>query len=215
LVEPEQDRRYPIVVEHSDAGQHLDHVTRSTPAAAEAMIAARRRDSQQRRTRVTQAIEVMLANGTPITFTAVARQARVSTWLVHADGVRDAIEHARDRQRTELVAAPPPGRVASQASLHTDLALAREEIKRLRAQIEQLRGKLRLSLGSQLDNLTKTDLIARVDELTDHNRRLLAETHELRRSNDLLTATVAQLEDDLAAARTSLRRMIRVENRPT
>jgi hypothetical protein len=190
-------------------------VTQSFPAGAEAMIAARRRDSHERRSRVTHAIEAMLANGTPITFTAVARQARVSTWLVHADGVREAIEQARDRQRSEPVTPPSPGRAASQASLHTDLALAREEIKRLRAQVEQLRGKLRLSLGTQLDNLTKNDLVARVDELVDHNIRLLAETDQLRGSNDLLTARIAELEDDLAAARTSLRRMIRAENRPT
>ncbi len=182
--------------------------------AAEAMIAARRRDSHERRIRVTQAIEAMLADGTPITFTAVARRAQVSTWLVHADGVREAIEQARDRQRAEPVT-PPTDRAASQASLHTDLALTRDEIKRLRAQVEQLHGKLRRALGTQLDNLTKTDLIARVDELLDHNTRLLAETHQLRSSNDLLTATVAELEDDLAAARTSLRRVIRAENRPT
>jgi hypothetical protein len=190
-------------------------VTHRTPAAAKAMIAARRRDSQERRTRVTHAIEAMLTNGTPITFAAVARHARVSSWLVHAGGVREAIEHARDRQRAEPVVAPPPGRVARQTSLHTDLALAREEIKRLRAQADELRGKLRHALGTQLDNLTRTDLVARVDELTGHNTRLLAETHQLRRDNNLLTATVAQLEDDLAAARTSLRRMIRAENRPT
>ena len=188
-------------------------MTRDAPAA-EAMIAARRRDSHERRTRVTQAIEAMLADGTPITFTAVARQARVSTWLVHADGVREAIEQARDRQRAQPVAAPPAA-APSQASLHTDLTLAREEIKRLRAQVGQLDGKLRRALGDQLDNLTKTDLIARVDELLDHNTRLLAETHQLRSSNGLLTATVAELEDDLAAARTSLRRMIRAENSPT
>jgi len=176
------------------------------------MIAARRRDSHERRARVTEAIEAMLADGTPITFTAVARQARVSTWLVHADGVREAIEQARDRQRAEPVT-PPPVRGTTQASLHTDLALARDEIKRLRAHVEELRGKLRRALGDQLDNLTKTDLIARVDELVDHNTRLLVETHQLRGSNELLTTTVAALEDDLAAARTSLRRMIRAENR--
>ena len=157
----------------------------------------------------------MLADGTPITFTAVARHAQVSTWLVHADGVREAVEQARDRQRTEPVTPPPLGRAASQASVHTDLALARDEIKRLRAQVEELRGKLRRALGNQLDNLTKTDLVARVDELTDYNTRLLAETHQLRRDNDLLTARIAELEDDLAAARTSLRRMIRNENRVT
>lgn len=186
-----------------------------TPQATAAMIAARRRDSHERRARVTQAIEAMLADGTPITFTSVARHARVSTWLVHADGVREALERARDQQRAEPATPPPLGREANQASLRTDLALARDEIKRLRAQVDELRSKLRRSLGNQLDNLTRTDLIARVDELVDHNTRLLAETHQLRASNDVLTARTAELEDDLAAARTSLRRMIRTENRPT
>ena len=44
-----------------------------------------------------------------------------------------------------------------------------DEIKRLRAHIEQLHDKLRRALGNQLDNLTKTDLITRIDELLDHN----------------------------------------------
>jgi hypothetical protein len=188
-------------------------MTHRAPASAEAMIAARRRDSQERRTRVTQAIEVMLTNGTPITFTAVARQARVSTWLVHADGVRDAIEHARQLQQTQPPAPPTPDHAASRASLNTDLALARDEVRRLRAQVEQLREKLRSALGTQLDNLTRTDLVARIDELADHNTRLQAECHQLRCSNDLLTAKVTELEEDLAAARTGLRRMIRSESR--
>ncbi len=107
------------------------------------------------------------------------------------------------------------GQAPRQASLHTDLALARDEIKRLRAQAEELHGKLRLSLGTQLDNLAKTDLVARVDELTDHNARLLAEAHQLHSHNDQLLAQVTELEDDLAAARTRLRRQIRDENRAT
>jgi methyl-accepting chemotaxis protein len=187
---------------------------RREPATA-AMIATRRRDSHERRARVTQTLEAMLADGTPITFTAVARLARVSTWLVHADGVRDAIERAREQQRAELAPPPPHGHAASQGSLRTDIALARDEIKRLRTQIDELRGNLRRALGNQLDNLNRTDLVARVDELVDHNTRLLAETHQLRTSNDVLTTAVAELEGDLAAARTSLRRMIRAENRPT
>jgi len=95
------------------------------------------------------------------------------------------------------------------------LAAVWAEVVALRARVEELHGKLRCALGDQLDNLTRTDLIARVDELVDHNTRLLAETHQVRSSNELLTSRVAELEDDLAAARTSLRRMIRAENRPT
>jgi hypothetical protein len=157
--------------------------------------------------------DTCLTEPVTITFTTAARRAHVSTWLVHADGVRGAVEQAR-QQRAEPVTASPPARTVNQASLHTDLALARDEIKRLRTQVEELRDKLRRSLGDQLDNLARTDLQARVDELLDHNTRLFAETHQLRGSNDLLTARVAESEDDLAAARTSLRRMIRAENSP-
>lgn len=91
--------------------------------------------------------------------------------------------------------------------------LARDEIKRLRAQVEDLLAKMRRALGAQLDSLTKTDLVARIDELTDHNARLLAEAHRLRADNNLLTTRVTKLEDDLAAAGTSLPGVIRTGNR--
>jgi hypothetical protein len=79
-------------------------------------------------------------------------------------------------------------RPPSQACLHTDLALVRDEIKRLRAHTEHLRAKLRRSLGTQLDNLTRTDLVARIDEITDHNTACFAETHQLHGHNNELVA---------------------------
>jgi predicted nuclease with TOPRIM domain len=73
--------------------------------------------------------------------------------------------------------------------------------------------QLRRALGARLDDMAKADLIARVDELTRANNELGTTTEEYRRDNDTLRARITELEDDLTAARTSLRHMIRAENR--
>ncbi|MEV4847027.1 hypothetical protein AB0K20_27870 [Micromonospora matsumotoense] len=59
---------------------------------------ARRLDSLTKRQRVLTVIQEMEAAREPITFAAVARTAHVSTWLVYAEGVREHIEAAIERQ---------------------------------------------------------------------------------------------------------------------
>jgi outer membrane protein TolC len=98
--------------------------------------------------------------------------------------------------------------------LKTDLALARAEITKLRAERHQHQQQLRRALGAQLDSIARTDLAARVDELTRANAELTATTAHQHTVNQTLQAQITTLEDELAAARTSLRRMIRAENRP-
>ncbi|HEY0806046.1 MAG TPA: hypothetical protein VGD84_13310, partial [Pseudonocardiaceae bacterium] len=93
------------------------------PAKTAGMISARHRDSDTKRARVLTTLERMLTEGTPISFAAVARQATVSTWLVYAPGIRDAITDARNRQQTQHLAEPRPD--PEKRGLRTDLALAR------------------------------------------------------------------------------------------
>jgi chromosome segregation ATPase len=182
------------------------------PPRATGMIHARRRDSDTKRARVQATLEQMLGQGTPITFAQVARQAKVSTWLVYAPGIRETIEDARTRQ--QIQGTPEPQPTSSVRDLQTDLALARAEIKRLRTEREQHHHQLRLALGARMDNLAKADLLARVEELTSANTELAASATQHRSDNQALKARVTELEDDLAAARTSLRRMIRANNFP-
>jgi cell division protein FtsB len=185
----------------------------SSGRRAEAMIDARRRDSAAKRDRVLATVERMLADGTPITVAAVARTAGVSTWLTYTPGVRDAVAEARSRQLRTPDGAQ--GHDPAAAGLRTDLALARAEITRLRGERDQQHQQLRLALGARLDNLAKADLLTRLDELTTTNTGLAATADQLRTDNHALHKRVAELEDDLAAARTSLRRMIRAENTPS
>lgn len=185
----------------------------STPQV-DALREARRRDSLTKRARVLQALAELEQRGEAVTFAAVARHARVSTWLVYADGVREHIDTARARQAAQPVTDRRAGRSPSPAGLRTDLELARVEITALRTERDQLRDGMRHQLGRDLDTLTATGMATRIEELTRRNQQLSEQNHQLDADNTTLRRRVTDLEADLAAARTGLRRMIREQNSP-
>lgn len=182
-----------------------------------AMKAARAKNSKDKRRAVLAAVESLEHAGAPITFTSVATTAGVSSWLVRADGIREHIEAARRRQVDHDVVAPlaVPGRhhQATPASLRTDLTIAQEQIKVLRAERDKLTQRLRLHLGAEIDGPDRVVLIDRVAELEAVNRRLVAEHEGRQVQADIAGRRVHELEDELIAARESLRRVIRSENR--
>lgn len=179
---------------------------------AEVLKAARQRDSADKRGRVLKAVQDMLRDNRRITFAAVAREAGVSSWLVYAPGLRERIDQARVRQAARGHQDQQSGRKVSTVSEQTDLLLARQEIKRLRTENSQLRQQARVHLGKQVEQLGNHDLVDRVNELTEENLRLSAAERQATTENKELRQRVTELEDDLAAVRTSLRRMIRDEN---
>jgi hypothetical protein len=78
-----------------------------------------------------------------------------------------------------------------------------------------LKEAMRRQLGRQLDQIGAADLIARINELTAQTELHRLEADRLRIENDALNGRLVQAEDDLTAARTSLRRMIRARNAST
>jgi hypothetical protein len=184
-----------------------------------ALKAARAKDSNDKRRRVLQTINTMQTAGQPITAAAVATAAGVSTWLVYADGIREHLDAARTRQRQAVDGNPPSAdpstgqQPVTAAGLRTDLAVARHEIHRLRTDLDKLRGRLRLQLGAEIEQPDRAELIARVAALEAANRQFLAERDARTAQADTAQRRVEQLEDELTAARESLRRVIRDTNR--
>jgi hypothetical protein len=184
----------------------------------QAMLTARAKDSHDKRQRTLAAIQALEAAGTPVTATAVATTAGVSTWLVYADGVREHVEAARRRQAghgdTPRPAAPPArGEPVTHASLRTDLAVARDEIRRLRAERDKLRGRLRLQLGAEIEGPGRAELITRAATLEASCRQLAAERDARAAEASHAQRRIRELEDELTAAREGLRRVIRQANR--
>ncbi|MHB1818178.1 MAG: hypothetical protein ACYCO9_09115 [Streptosporangiaceae bacterium] len=93
------------------------------------------------------------------------------------------------------------------------LPLARQQIRRLRADNEKLRGRLRLQLGAEIEGPDRAELIARVASLQAAARQLTAERDARAAEISHAQRRVRELEDDLTAARQSLRRAIRQANR--
>ena len=189
----------------------------TAPSRARAMLAARAKASHDKRQRALAAVQALEAAGTPVTATAVATTAGVSTWLVYADGVREHLEAAARRQ-AEREPAPGPasparGEPVTQASLRTDLAVARAEIRRLRTERDKLRARLRLQLGAEIEGPERAELIARVAGLEAASRQLAAERDARAAEASHAQRRIHELEDDLTAARESLRRTIRQANR--
>ncbi|MBC9723979.1 DUF6262 family protein [Streptomyces sp. TRM68367] len=187
-------------------------MTAATRTPGEVLREARRKDSRAKRAKVVAVVDAMLTSGDLITFTGVARAAGVSSWLVYADGVREHIEAARTRQQRQAARATQAHPPVGAASLQTELELTRADNARLRAELSQARAAVQRQLGHQLDQLGSADLTARVEELTRQNRELRSEIDGLNQVNKNLERRLAETGEDLNAARTSLRRMIRAEN---
>ena len=207
----------------SEASAATDAATGSRSAVStEAMMDARRRDSAAKRARVLAALRAMLADGAADhRSTALARRAQVSTWLVYAPGIRDVVEHARTQQHhptgpDHAPRSPPHGDPAARRrDLRTDLALARAEITRLRADRDQHRRTAAAARSAPSSTPAPRPTSSPASTSSP------APTPSSPRPPPGTTPTihtlherVTDLEDDLAAARTSLRRMIRAENLP-
>lgn len=177
----------------------------------QALREARQKDSRTKRARVLSIVDQLVADEEPITFTGVARAANVSHWLVYADGVREHIEAARQRQ-SRTARREARGQAKAPVGWKVEQEIVREENRRLRAEVDRLKAAVRRSLGQQLDQLGAADLGARVDELTAEKEKLQADLAQAQARIEELTDKLAETEDDLASARTSLRRMIRSEN---
>jgi hypothetical protein len=189
----------------------------TAPGRAQAMLAARAKTSHDKRQAALAAVHALEAAGTPVTPAAVAAAAGVSTWLIYADGIREHVQAARRRQteHTPAPPAPPPprGQPVTQASLRTDLAVARDQIRRLRADNDKLRARLRLQLGAEIEGPDRAELITRVAALEAATRQLAAERDARAAEASHAQRQVRELEDDLTAARESLRHAIRQANR--
>jgi hypothetical protein len=186
----------------------------ATQPAPRHLAAARRLDSDTKSNRAAQALTRLKDAGHRVTFARVAREARVSTWFLYNTpeltvAVRNAIEHQASHG---IVATHAGTTLVSAPSIATDLALAREEIRDLRTERDRLKDRLRLSLGAELDAVTREELLARIADLEQDNATLRSTLDAETSRADAVTRRADQADADLSAARLSLRRMVRQEN---
>ncbi|MFD4540032.1 hypothetical protein [Streptomyces bauhiniae] len=180
---------------------------------AQVLRDARQKDSRDERARVLSVVDQLVAENEPVIFTAVARAANVSHWLVYAEGVRERIKAARHRQGRAAASDARAG-AKEPTGWKPEKQLLQEDNRRLREEVGRLKAAVRRSLGQQLDQFGAADLGTRIDELTTKNQGLQAERDDAVARVKTLTEQLSEIQDALASARISLRRMIRAENAP-
>ena len=117
------------------------------------IIAAARHRAEQTRQRAVTALRRLDAVGQPISFDAVACQARVSrSWLYAQPDLRTEIQRLRHRNLATTPAAPPDRQRASEPSLLRRLEAATARIRHLEADNQQLRDALARALGERRAN---------------------------------------------------------------
>ena len=157
---------------------------------------ARRRDSLDKRQRALTALTALEREGTKITHAAVARTARVSTWLTYTDGIREHIQAARHHQASTSPRPLTQGRPPTPAGLRAELHLARQEIKELRQERDRLCDAHASPARTAARRPPRPDLAHRIDELTRHNHQLADQLQHATDDNAALRHHTASLEED-------------------
>lgn len=98
--------------------------------------------------RAEEAIALLQRSHRPITFTAVAETARVSTaWLYANEDIKQRILHLRAQQTPKAPISLPPREQASNASKDTMIAALQKRVKEQAAEIRELKRQLEVVYG--------------------------------------------------------------------
>lgn len=156
----------------------------------------RQANSERRRQRVAAAIKHASKNGTPISVSAIARQAGVDRTFLYRHRDLLALVHAAELEPAaqDQAAASP----VSRASLQADLANAQARNARLAAHNQLLEQRLSQAMGAQAWQESGLGAPADIDEL---RRRIT----RLEQQNVELTAALEEARADLGAARAANR----------
>ncbi|GAA2975332.1 DUF6262 family protein [Streptomyces enissocaesilis] len=154
----------------------------------------RQANSERRRRRVATAIKNATRNGTPISVSAIARQAGVDRTFLYRH--RDLFEPVHAAEREPRAQDSAGGSPVSRASLQADLANAQARNTRLSARIQQLEKRLSQALGAQAwhesglkDPADIDELQRKITRLEQHNVELSSALEEARADLDAAGAT--------------------------
>ncbi len=180
-------------------------MTGSGSASAEALAAARRRDSTRRRQRVLNALERLAGSGEELSVAAVARAAGVDrSFLYRHHDLRAQILQRAAQAQSE--ASLPRATTVSRQSLLADLANLRAHNERLRRQVAKLARRLSEVLGEEVFRASGLS----GPDVTEQLRRRVT---ELEQTTGDLRQQLQERTEELEAARATNRELMAEVNR--
>lgn len=171
---------------------------RTAGARVAAMAAGRRADTERRRQRVLKALETAAGAGEEISVSAIARRAGVDRTFLYRHRDLLARVHASEAQPQAGLRAGP---AVTRASLQADLLAAHERSARLVARVRQLEHRLSEVLGEQA---WRESGLGQPDDIG----HLKQQVSGLAEENQQLRGSLAERDQDLAAARAASRELM-------
>ncbi|MFJ3840646.1 DUF6262 family protein [Streptomyces sp. NPDC054904] len=168
-----------------------------------AMRDGRQADTERRRQRLATAVKNAARNGTPISVSAIARQAGVDRSFLYRH--RDLLEIVHAAELEPATQDPAGTSPVSRASLQADLANAQARNARLAARVQQLEKRLSQVLGTQAWQESGLGAPSDIDELQRKITRL-------EQRNVELASALEEARSDLDAARAANRDLTRALN---
>ncbi|MEU7835029.1 MULTISPECIES: hypothetical protein [unclassified Nonomuraea] len=169
----------------------------STDDTLNPLVKARHRDTQTRKQRVRQALQILHEAGADITISSVARAAGVHRSFIH----RHSELHAAVLNTAAAIPPARPAPAVSAASLQADLLNARQHSDRLRLRVITLESRLSKTLGQSVAQ----DVGLQPNEDLHVLRSRVAELEALIQN---LRSQICDLTDDLDAARATNRELM-------
>jgi myosin heavy subunit len=165
----------------------------------EALQEAAAQKAQEALDRVEKALERMIKQGLTINFKTVADTANVSTaYLYKTPEIRERIETLRDQQKNQ--SKPKIAPTASDNSKSVIIYNLREEVKRVRSELEELK-KINQALTGKLYQLQSADNLA--ERLKLENESLRQQVTELTQSLTECRANIPQKVTPITEAKRS------------
>lgn len=179
----------------------------------EKLVAAKKADSQRKRRAVLRSIEHLTKSPNPITVPAVARHARVSTWLIYnVPELRQAVLQAAAHQTRPAEQQGLPGRSPSIQSLTAELAHLAARLTKATAERDRYRNAIRAGVGLQLEARTTDELTARITGLENALARARTQLQDTEHQFQLVQDELEDTRDQLRAVQRNNRLLMQQHN---
>ncbi|WP_026533344.1 hypothetical protein [Arthrobacter sp. H41] len=179
----------------------------------EKLIAAKQADSRRKRGAVLRSIEHLAHSATPITVPAVARHARVSTWMIYnVPELKQAFLHAAEHQTLPAPRQTPPGHTPSIQSLTAERAHLAARLATATAERDRYRNIIKAGVGAQLEARTTDELTTRITDLENALARTRNQLQDTEQQLHLLHDELQDTRDQLRAAQRNNRLLIQHHN---
>jgi flagellar biosynthesis chaperone FliJ len=190
-------------------------VSEKRQAAIAGLIAAKKKESKEKHVRVRKAAAKLLKSPELLTVSSVARAAGVSRWLIYnTPELKTAVTRAAAQQRAAWAQGQEQPGMTPKGAV-TELLRLQERLATVTRQRDDYKRAVHTNLAEALAGRTPEQMASYINELENELTAERESTDRARTAISVLEARVEDLNDQLRAAQSINRTMMKQRNETT